>query len=192
MPDGWQTKSGDGALGDYIEWEGQNSFNQPGNGLIPIRVAISSPGTYQFIWRSSIREGTSTTDANDSWLRIHSDNYYGVKNSQATPVCPNEQLSTNRCNGRSPNGSSSDGWFKIYRSGGVAGDWQWRALTSDNDGHIILADFDRVGEYLIEISGRSRGHAIDRLVLFRSRNSDNNVTEDFATDAARRESEVAP
>lgn len=191
-PLGWQKKRGDGALGSYLEWEGQNHFNQPGNGLITIRLAVDTPGTYQFAWRSSIREGTSSTDANDSWLRIQADNFYGVRSSQVTPVCPNEQLASNRCSGRVPNGSSKEGWFKVYRSGGVTGDWQWRSFTSDNDAHVILADFDRKGEYLLEISARSKNHAIDRFVLFRSRNIDNNVDESFATDASRPESAIAP
>jgi len=191
-PSPWQEKSGDEAIGGYLEWGGSNNFNTPGQGLISIRVAISNPGMYRFIWRNSIREGTDSTESNDSWLKILADNFYGYRESDDSTVCPRDQPSSNRCSGGAPNGSSKDGWFKVFRSGGPTLTWFWRSFTSDRDGHLIFADFDRVGEYEIQISGRSQHHAIDRLVLFRSGNASDNVLENFATDSARPESEISP
>jgi hypothetical protein len=122
-------------------------------------------------------------------LRIESPNFYAKKISDAqgsTPlghiICPNGQSSSNRCEGEPPEGSSSDGWFKVYRTGNPVDEWVWRSFTSDNDPHAIFAEFDTSGEYNILIAGRSFGHGIDRFVLYRSDNSDNNVDEAVATD----------
>lgn len=192
-PQGWTTKNDDnGAIGSYLEWTDRNSLQVPGNGLISVKVFISNPGTYQFIWRNSIRDGESTTDANDSFIRILSDNFQGFRARDESVVCPRQQPATNRCEGREPEGSSRDGWFKVYRSGGPAVAWLWSSFTSDSDAHSIYAEFDRVGEYEIQISARSMSHAIDRFVLFRSRNLENNITENFATNSARPESSRAP
>ncbi len=192
--EGWSRRAGSGAIGSYYEWLGQNSFGVPGRGLISFQVAISNPGTYRFIWRSSIRNGTDPTEHNDSWLKILANNFYAKRNSGGTTtiVCPREKPASNRCIGGSPNGSSGDGWFKIYRSGGPAADWFWQSFTSDNNAHSVFADFDRAGSYEIQISGRSQNHGIDRMVLFRSDNASGNVTQAFATDAARPESLRTP
>ena len=192
-PTGWTLKNDDiDALGEYLEWTDGNSLQMPGNGVISLKVVIENPGTYQFIWRSSIREGEDTTDANDSFLKILADNFYGFRASDNSTVCPRDQAASNRCLGRDPEGASRDGWFKVYRSGGPAIAWVWRSSTSDNDAHAIYADFDFAGEYEIQISGRSMSHAIDRFVMFRTRNLDNNVTQNFATDSARNESATVP
>lgn len=188
-PEGWATKNDDNdAIGSYIEWTNRNSLQVPGNGLISVKVVINNPGIYQFIWRNSIREGDSTTDANDSFLKILADDFQGFRNSDQSVVCPREQPASNRCEGREPEGSSRNGWFKVYRSGGPAIAWIWRSSTSDSDAHSIYAEFDQAGEYEIQISARSQSHAIDRFVLFRSRNSTDNVSENFATNSARTES----
>jgi len=193
-PQDWELKSDDtGAIGSYIEWADRNRLQTPGFGLISVNVVISNPGTYQFLWRNSIRDGESTTDSNDSFLRILADNFYGFRQRGLSIVCPREQADSNRCEGREPEGSSSDGWFKVYRSGGnPPNDWVWRSFTSDSDAHSIYADFDQAGVYEIQISARSRFHAIDRFVLFRSLNQADNVDENFATNSDRTESSIIP
>jgi hypothetical protein len=67
-----------------------------------------------------------------------------------------------------PEGASSDGWLKVYSSGDVAlRNWVWQARTSDNDAHDIMVEFDNPGTYTIQVSGRSQGFAIDRMVLYK-------------------------
>gem|GEM_PF-2050497 len=193
LPQGWAARSDDNsAIGSYVEWTDSNSLQTPGNGTISLNVVISDPGTYRFIWRNSIRNGSSTTDANDSFLKILADSFYGFRPSDQSIVCPREQPASNACIGGPPEGASADGWFKVYRSGGTPPDWRWSASTSDSDAHGVYADFNSVGEYEIQISGRSRFHAIDRFVLFRSRNNTNNVSESFATNSNRPESSRIP
>jgi hypothetical protein len=63
-------------------------------------------------------------------------------------------------------GAGSNGWFKVYMN--KVGEWFWRSSTSENDPHDIFAKFDVAGIYDIEISGRSKFHAIDQFVLFKT------------------------
>ncbi|MEM1408962.1 MAG: hypothetical protein AAGG59_19415 [Bacteroidota bacterium] len=145
----------------FMLWEGDNFFGNPGNGLATYQIKINTPGTYRFIWRSAVKEGDNGTEANDSWLRFaDADDFYGER-SNGSIVYP-------RGTGKTPNpeGASSDGWFKVYRSGSDL-DFKWQARTSDNDAHLIFVQFDNAGTYTMEVSARSRGHAIDKFLLFR-------------------------
>ncbi|WP_418263687.1 hypothetical protein [Flavobacterium faecale] len=162
IANGWATAStfsGYEGTG-YLVWTANDNFNTPGIGTIKFSIKINSPGTYQFVWRSRIAEGTSNTDFNDSWLKINGNDFYGEKaggervypkGSGKTPV---------------PEGAGSNGWFKVYMN--KVGEWFWRSSTSDNDPHDIFAKFDTVGVYDVEISGRSKFHAIDQFVLFKT------------------------
>lgn len=149
----------------YIVWTGQEYFNNPGNGIINYTVRINSPGTYRFNWRSRVGIGNEFTEHNDTWLRIQgADDFYGQRGNSR--VYPNGS-------GKSPNpeGASANGWFKVYISNL---DWIWQAKTSDFDPHDIYARFDQPGVYTIQLSARSRGHLIDRMVMYKeSQYSDN-------------------
>ena len=150
-----------GFIGDhYLEFEGPNFFNAPGNSLLTYKIRISTPGTYLFRWHSRITEPDENTEFNDSWLRFpDADLAYGERNGSR--VFP-------RGSGMTPNpeGSGRDNWMKIYQN--RRNEWFWGAFTSDNDPHDIYAEFNTPGDYTIEISGRSTGHAIDRFVLVHS------------------------
>lgn len=144
----------------YMVWEGNNSFSSPGNGLASYTIRIKTPGTYRFIWKSSVKEGTNGTESNDTWLRFSdASNFYGEK-SNGNIIYPKGLGKT-----PNPNGASSNGWFKIYRSGNDL-DFKWQASTSDHDAHDIFVNFDTTGNYKMEISGRSKGHAIDKFLLY--------------------------
>ncbi|AWB67965.1 hypothetical protein C2869_16730 [Saccharobesus litoralis] len=171
-PSQWHVKSDtNAASGQYLVWMGADAFNSPGQGVIPIKVKITNPGTYRVEWHNIVGHGTQPTEHNDSWLRINADNFYATKPNSV--VCPNGKPVTNQCVGKAPHGSSKNGWFKVYRSGDVT-QWKWAGWTSDNDAHAIHADFDHAGEYLIEIAGRSKHHGIARVILFRTLNNDGN------------------
>jgi hypothetical protein len=145
----------------YLLYEGPDRFNKPNTSTLVYKINIGTTGKYRFQWRSRIAKGTSNTEHNDSWLRFKdASKFYAQKNStilypKGTGMSPN------------PNGSSSEGWFKIYQN--ARNQWTWKTSTSDNDPHDIFVEFDSVGVYTIEIAGRSNGHAIDRLVLFHSK-----------------------
>ncbi|MEN1785678.1 MAG: hypothetical protein AAGF77_11135 [Bacteroidota bacterium] len=159
----------------FMQWEGSPKMNDPGNGMVVFPIRINQPGTYRFIWNSSFRKGDNGTEHNDSWLRFpDADDFFGRKDDGSV-VYPNGS-------GKSPNpnGSSSDGWFKIYRSGNDAA-FKWEAFTSDHDGHLVYATFENAGVYNIEISARSDFHGIDKLLLFEESMSMNAAIDAGAT-----------
>lgn len=169
----WELKSSDtDHTGEgYMVWTGSQSLGNPGNGLTTFKINITNTGTYQFIWRSSVTTGNNGTEHNDTWLRFDdADDFFGEKGNGSI-VYP-----AGRDKSPTPEGSSKDGWFKIYRSGGDLS-FKWQSSTSDNDAHDIFVKFDVPGTYTMEISARSSGHAIDKFVLFNDSFSKNEATE---------------
>ncbi len=167
----------------YLVWKGKDSFGQPGNGLLTYIVRVSTPGTYNFVWRSRITEGTSTTDFNDSWLRIPDAKHFYGKRKDGHIVYPNDsELDTipesAGQESTKPEGSSKDGWFKIYMN--TASKWHWGSYTSDNNPHAIFVIFPTAGDYTIEISARSKGHGIDKFVLFHEKVQQSTATASTA------------
>ena len=166
LVDQWEeTTTTDGYSGEgYIQWTGDQFFNQTGNGELRYRVQINETGSYAFDWRVGVGLGNDATEHNDSWLKIEADNFYGIRpngNSQVKPkpVCNNDP------NYDCPDGSTANGFFKVY--GGPINGWEWKAKTSDNDAHDIFVDFLETGVYDIVVNARSSFHRIDRMVMFK-------------------------
>lgn len=170
---GWDERDSiGGASGTYYEWTGPASMGTPGNGLMEYKVLISTPGTYRFQWRSRIAEGNSGSESNDAWLKaVDADDFYGEKQN-GSRVYPFGSGKT-----PTPNGAGSGGWFKVYQN--QLNTWSWQARTSDNDAHNIFMVFNSPGVYTLQVSGRSAGFAIDRMVLYKP----DTVSESAATTA---------
>jgi len=181
--EGWQLESVvTGFTGtSYMQWHGENNFNTTGQGLIAYQIRINTPGTYRIQWHCRINEGNNRTEANDAWLRLaNATDFYAIpKNANSPKYYPHGS-------GKSPNpgGSGKDGWFKVYTT--IVGDWTWRTFTNDDVNCNIFADFAAAGDYTVEISGRSKGFAIDRIVFYK----DDTVQENTATDATTTTSNV--
>ncbi|GMN10167.1 hypothetical protein MTsPCn9_14180 [Croceitalea sp. MTPC9] len=159
----------------FMVWTGDQNLQNPGEGLTIFKIEIETPGTYQFLWNSAVTIGDEGTEHNDTWLRFNDANdFFGQKNNSI--VYPSGSGKT-----PNPNGSSKDGWFKIYRSGNNLG-FKWQSKTSDNDGHDIFVTFDTAGIYNMEVSARSSGHAIDKFILF---------TEDYSLAQATAETALS-
>ncbi len=159
--------TGDGSM----VWTGDQNLNQPGVGLTTFKININTPGTYRFVWNSAVTTGNDGTEHNDTWLRFDdADDFFGQNGNSI--VYPRDRGKT-----PNPNGSSEDGWFKIYRSGNDLS-FKWQASTSDHDAHDIYVTFEDAGTYTMEISARSSGHAIDRFVLFTDTYSLNDATDE--------------
>ncbi len=164
--DDWSMKSkGNSFSGKgYMVWEGSQQLHEPGTGSATFNLKITNSGTYRFVWKSAVKIGGNSTDHNDTWLRFgNADNFY-AKNGNSI-VYPKDSGKT-----PNPEGATKDGWFKVYRSGSDL-DFKWNALTYDNNGHEIFIVFETPGIYLMEISARSSGHAIDKFVLFNESNT---------------------
>lgn len=169
---GWlREASVPGFSGDsYFRWNGANAFNTPGNGLTEYKIYINNPGTYHFRWRSKIMHGAEPTESNDTWLRIPDADDFFAKNGGSVKYPKGGMFVQSDV---IVNGSSSGGWMKVYSSGTTQ--WTWSARTSDHDPHEIYATFNEPGEYTVQISGRSKNHAVDRFVLFKD--SEYSVTQ---------------
>ncbi|MEM9148652.1 MAG: hypothetical protein AAGC57_21070, partial [Pseudomonadota bacterium] len=175
LPENWRDRSssvtsedidnpGQASGGDFIVWEGDNHFSDPSNGVLTYEIEITTPGLYQFEWRSQVGQGTNTTEHNDTWLKINSDMFYGYEASSDTYVHP-----WFADEGTYPDGAevvhggfNRDGFIKVFSS---KVDWTWSSKTNDGTFHDIFAEFDEAGVYEIQIAARSSHHAIDRLVL---------------------------
>ncbi|MEO1680478.1 MAG: hypothetical protein AAFU80_20220, partial [Pseudomonadota bacterium] len=180
LPEGWETastydSSRDGAGnvdnpsgatgGDFIIWQGDQFFGNTSNGHITYKVQINEIGTYRFEWRSQVGEGDTTSEHNDTWLKIEGDAFWGQKFRSDSTVRPKgvSRAENDWPDGSTaPNGSSANGFFKIYHG---TQDWNFGGFTSDHDGHLIYARFDEPGIYDITIAARSSHHVIDRMVL---------------------------
>ncbi len=179
LPSGWNRETGTaGYTGtSFIAWRGSDYFGSPGNGLIEYKVKINSPGIYRFQWRNKVGIGSDGTEHNDSWLKFPDafDFFAQNGNSIKYPVGGSFKKSN-----VTVMGNSSGGWMKIYNSGG-ASSFNWTSFTSDNDGHKVYAEFTTAGTYTIQVSGRSNGHFIDRMVLYK----ESSYSESSSTDISR-------
>ena len=123
----------------YYIWRGDNNFNpaNAGQGTMRFDFRIENPGNYRLRWRSRIGIGNLGSEYNDSWVRF--------------PTGQNV-----------PGEHGINGWTKIYQ--GQLNRWSWDSWTVDFNPMAIVQFFGR-GDHFFEISGRSTGHALDRVVL---------------------------
>ncbi len=154
----------------YLEWLGNDFFGDPGNGVIEARIKITKTGKYRFQWRNRVGFGLNGTEHNDSWLKfpdVPAEDFYGEKGDGSRTYPRGSGLTPN------PAGASGEGWFKIYAN---SIDWNFNASTGDNaDGRPVYVEFDTPGVYTLQISGRSKNHLIDRIVLHNDASNPTNV-----------------
>jgi len=155
----------EGSKGDgYIIWEGQDRAwkGNIGNiGKLSYKVQIDTPGKYNFKWRSIIgklADKDPWAEHNDSWLKFpDAKDSYTLNGTRKH--YPNGS-------GKTPNGiagENGNGFFKVFMND--TKNWQTIASTWDKKGFPIFVEFDKAGEYTIEIAARDSFHTIDELVL---------------------------
>ena len=158
----WSLRNLPGASGGQaLYYAGSNQFNNPGTSAITYTLRVNNPGLYRVQLRSQIGvistgPEPATSEHNDTWLRINGAEFFGQNGNSI--VWP-------RGSGRTPivAGSSGDGWLKAYTN--QLG-WTWNTFTNDGPGHSIFVRFTSAGTYNVQISGRSRDHIVDRIVLY--------------------------
>ena len=125
----------------YIEWTGPDFFapEGAGQGILTYTFEINSPGNYELRWRTHIAKGESNTESNDSWVRFPT----GVNIPDEQPMY---------------------GWTKVFM--GHFGAWFWDAKMLDHVGANVRQFFP-AGTHTMQVSGRSFGHAIDKMALFK-------------------------
>ncbi|MCI5064623.1 DUF5060 domain-containing protein, partial [bacterium] len=123
----------------YYEWTGNNNYSRPGDGVVQFPFEISTPGNYELRWRSRICRGSDRTEHNDSWVQFPT--------------------------GQNISGEQGlNGWTKVYQN--QPNTWSWDAKTVDNVGRPVRQYFS-AGTHTMEVSGRSNGHCIDRIALYK-------------------------
>ncbi|WP_167960951.1 PKD domain-containing protein, partial [Saonia flava] len=178
---GWDITNLDGATGIIAN---NNNFNNINGSTIPYEITITEAGVYRFNWRS-FYSGIDPTEENDNWLRFPNNDdvwFFAIDGSVGNPgteadIITNLQgaqseivfpIGSSRVTpATTPDGNGADGFFKVYRSGGSSETYDWQARTFDNDNHEIFVWFVNPGTYTMEVSERSLGHAIDRMVLYK-------------------------
>jgi Secretion system C-terminal sorting domain len=166
-----------GATGTgYIQWEGAENFGATSSGRIEIPIKINTAGTYEFRWRMAVGNTEhGLTEHNDTWLKIEASTFYAQKNTlfiKPKPDC-NDTTDIYAC----PDGSSVDGFFKMF-GGGAS--WQWQNKTSDFNDHYVHATFDTPGDYKIIVAARSSFHALDRLMMYNKSLMDKATAENLS------------
>ena len=185
---GWELTNIDNTTGVI---GGENNFTQQNGGTLTYQIQVNTPGVYRINWRSAFT-GDKGSERNDSWLKLPNNENVWFFGQQ---FAGNEQSIINNLQGNqdnvvfpkgssritpqtTPDGAGSNGFFKVFRSGPPAETYKWQAVTFDGNGHKLYAWFVNPGIYLIEVSERSLGHAIDKMVLYRvnASFSDNQLT----------------
>ncbi|MCW1923685.1 Ig-like domain-containing protein [Luteolibacter arcticus] len=141
-----------------------NSSSTPGKGLISYKVVITTPGDYQLQWRSLISSYNSTegTFNTSTETTEHNDSFARMLNPSGVSITAQEV--PGGANGGVPDkiGSASENWYKVYRNGSG---WIWDAKNQDNYPLPLFWTL-APGTYTFQISARSSGHAIDRILLW--------------------------
>ncbi|MEM7572344.1 MAG: malectin domain-containing carbohydrate-binding protein [Bacteroidota bacterium] len=158
-----------------------NHLGNSSNGAqIDYPIRITTTGVYRFQIKSEF-SGTNSTEENDTWFRIAQASDVHFLCTQ--PNISSEQQLIDNINGAATNlnlfypagntlgrldhgneNPGSNGFFKIYRSGG--GGNKWQASTIDNNGFPVYVYFENPGDYVIEMRERSLGHKVDRIALY--------------------------
>jgi hypothetical protein len=150
---GWESRTNiAGYKGSaFYYWNGGNK-TVGGSGTLTYKFKITTAGNYELRIRSRIAEGTSATDANDTYIWFPT----------GTNVANEWAIS---------------GWTKFYQNQLNA--WSWSTNTKDNDPRLIRV-YLSAGEHEFKLSGRSQGHALDRIVIYKY---DSNTFTDAQFDA---------
>lgn len=174
----WATGAhADASGGEYLEWTGAAHNNDTSFGRIEVAIEVTTPGLYRLQVRQRVGMGTNATEHNDTWMSFSdADAFYGVAGPDTAqdhvyprPRCEDaaflasiEEL-PDVVEASCPNGSSRDGYFKVYSSGAL--EWRWSAQTSDSDAHVVVARFDAPGVYTYRIAARADFAQLDRIVI---------------------------
>ncbi|MGC6431345.1 MAG: T9SS type A sorting domain-containing protein [Jejuia sp.] len=136
--------------GKYIYFDGANSYQNVNSAHnISYTFKINNPGTYTFKWSMRQPPEEQGTDlGNDAWFYFSNDI------------------------GRGNNGLVLTKFYKFFgRSGSdftLIG-----AAEINHDSHGVSVVFPSAGQYTLNLSGRSHGFQLDRIVLFKDRSLEN-------------------
>ncbi|MDT0608489.1 malectin domain-containing carbohydrate-binding protein [Croceitalea rosinachiae] len=175
-PGGWNLESG---TPSFLVGSANNFGNATGGQVLTYNVQITTPGVYRFHMKSEF-QGSNATEENDTWFKIDNTadvHFFCVQGGNLTSTAEFEGIlgggagktiyyPAGNAQGRPDHGNEnagSQGFFKIYRSGG--GGNKWDGQTIDNNGFPVYAYFPNAGTFSIQMGERSAGHKVDRFAL---------------------------
>lgn len=133
-----------------------------GFGMLSYKIVITTPGEYQLQWRSRITDlnfgvSTETTEHNDTFARMLNTSgtsmpAFGPVPGWTTTVAGKDAIPD----------KTGDNWYKVYTNNP---NWSWDAKNQDNAPLPVYWNL-AAGTYTFQISVRSAGHAIDRILLW--------------------------
>lgn len=134
--------------GSYIVWEGLSEGRNNGNpdDIISTTFQVSTPGWYTFKWLMRQPSGVARDKGNDTWLYFPDASHFGPNRSE----------------------NSYGTFVKVF--GNADGEDFLYSGTAEEANHAKSAvgiKFELPGQYTVEIAGRSHGHEIDQLILYR-------------------------
>ncbi len=146
-PSRWVLESSfSGASGGQYLRTTQDAFRTPGLGILNYDFEVDSGGAFQFAMRSQIGEGNEQGSSNDTWVRL--------LDAAGTPIAP-------RDNG---NDVRTGQWLKSFQN--ALGRWNHSASNVDNVARSISWQLEDNTRYSLQISARSNGFLLDRLILW--------------------------
>ena len=142
----WQVAD-DGAAsgGKYITWTGlsREANNWEPADVVNVALEIQEAGSYRFTWAMRQPDDVAGDKANDSWLNFPDAARFG-------PV----------------GGGSYGGFVKVF--GNAKGGFNYQATADqDHQKSEMAIEFAEPGTYTMQLAGRSHGHQIDRIVVYR-------------------------
>ncbi len=132
--------------GKYLTWEGLSPErnNSSPDDTMSVSFDVTVPGDYSFVWAMRQPSDVESDKANDSWVNFPNADRFGPST-----------------------GGSYGGPIKVFGNG--TNDFAWKATADVNHKKSQLEmEFDSAGTYTMELSGRSHGHQIDKIVLYHS------------------------
>ena len=122
-----------------------DSFKVGGKGILSYPFTVNNAGEYQVQLRNRIAEGNSNTEANDTFVRL-----IDASGNTIKPVA----------NGNTVTGT----WYKCYQN--TKNTWTWQTSNKDHDPRALSWSLNAGKTYTLQLSGRSKGHAVDKIVLW--------------------------
>lgn len=146
---------------DYVTFMGDDAFsNWQESSVVAASIEVAESGTYVLEAFNRSGDKNSTSDFNDTWIRIQTPEFYAEKPGLSRMYAKDNLFNKGPV---TSNNDSSKGAFKFYTN--TKGEWDLTTYAVDNQLRTIKVDLVAGERYLVELSGRSKGHSIHSLWL---------------------------
>jgi len=124
----------------------KNFFHTPGQGILNYPMKIKNGGSYMFLMRSYIATGDNSTESNDVFSRVVDEFGNTVRPNNFHELSPTQD------------------WYKNFTQ--TLNSWSWTTNNGDGENNHPKWTLEAGKKYILQLSARSNGHAIDRFVMW--------------------------